>query len=231
MDETQIRQIVQDEIKTWSQEAQYTVSPVPVHTHNNIDSPNLPQHSITGFENLPSVVDTASGVDGVASPTLLNGQALVFGDVAVATPYTQFSANITIYPLPIVYGYGTSSTANTTAVVAAGAVSATLTAPWGGTTALLAVQFDSGEVRNVQFTNGSASITWTPKTLSSTVGVVIDIIANSRFHGGEAPYGTALIFRNDDDGINQLWVRTQAGSTLYTWAGVDLGGTGLYIYS
>lgn len=229
MDENKVRQIIQEELQKFTQKSQYSVANVPIHTHNNIDSPNLIQHSVVGFQALPSVVDTTSKMPGIANPQFLNGQSLAFGDVFINTNSPQYT-NIYTYPLPIIYGYGTTTSDTLTAIVSTGAVSATLTGAWGGTTGTYSVQFSSTEVRNVLFTNSSTAITWTPALLTGATAN-IDIIANARFKGGEAPYGTAVIFRNDDDNIYQLWVRTQPGIVSTSWTGVDLGGTGLFIYT
>lgn len=60
-----------------------------------------------------------------------------------------------------------SQTLTTTASLSAGATSATLTSAWGYHTTTATVTFSNGDVRNVNFTRGSTSITWTGE-LSST---------------------------------------------------------------
>lgn len=224
MNEQDIRNIVQDEIAKAAQKAQYGVTRVPVHIHNNIDAPNIPQYSITGFVPLPGIDNS------IASPTLLNGQALVFGDTAFSTPYINY-ANIFTYPLPIIYGYGTTSSLTLTGTPISGATSATLTGAWGGVTGNYGIQFNSTEVRIAILTNGSTAITWSPGLSTGAGSSTITLIGNARFKGGNAPYGTVIIFRNDDDGILQLWVRSQPGIITEAWAGVDLGGTGLFVYN
>ena len=214
MEESKIRQLIKEEITNAAKTAQYSVTRVPVHTHNNLDAPNLPQLSVNGFEVLPGTPN------GVANPKLLNGQALTLGDAIVSTVAQEY-ANIYSYPLPVVYGYGTTDTLTLTGVVSAGAVSATLTGAYGGTTGQYAVQFDSDEVRIATLTASSTAIVWTP-ALTTGAGVNVTQINNARFHGGEAVSGTALIFRNDDDGILQLWVRTDPGTFTNAWASVSL---------
>lgn len=297
MEKEEIIQLIQQQIQAEKQNSQYGVSRVPVHTHNNIDSPNLQQHSIVGFQTLPSALGTVEAPDGsmtlvqgVANPALLNGQALTFGDQTVGTEGFNSYTSMYVYPLPVIYGYGTTSSdtlftasktltgtpiagattatmttlwgsatgqywgtftsgesrlitftnasANiswTTGLVAGaggtglaiglpgvGAVSASLSGNWGGTTGTYGVQFDTGEIRNITFTNGSALLSWTTALLYAVGSATITIVGNARFHGGAAPYGTALIFRNDDDGILQLWVRTKAGTFIESWASVTL---------
>lgn len=222
MDESQIRKIVQDEIAKASQKAQYTVTRTPVHTHNNIDSPNIQPHAIIGFQTLPGTTL------GVADPVLLNGQTINnIPNTTSSFDYPRFD----VYPLPVIYGYGTSTTQTLTGTPSSGATSATLTGNWAGTTGEYATQFDSTEIRIVTLTNGATTVTWSVPLNVSAGGTGLDVIANSRFHGGDAPYGTAIIFRNDDDGILQLWVRSIPGVLLVSWAGVELGGTGLFVYT
>lgn len=96
----QVRQIVQEEIKKAAQQAQYTVTRVPVHSHNSIDSPTLNPTAVQGFTPLPSnTTPTASaGVLG-----------LLAGQTVGGPPNTNASFNppsVVVYPIPIIYGYG-----------------------------------------------------------------------------------------------------------------------------
>lgn len=217
MDENEVRQIVQEEIEKAAQQAQYGVSRVPVHTHNNIDSPNLNQPSITGF----TALDGIAG--GVANPDLLNGQALVFGDRVVGSKPNISYTNIYNYALPVVYGYGTTSAGLTmTGSPVAGATTATLTGAFGDPTQFTAVQFINGEIRIAKLTSASTAVVWTGPLQFNSGGTALAVINNARFHGGTAPSGTALIFRNDDDGVLQLWTRTQPDVFIESWASVDL---------
>lgn len=118
----------------------------------------------------------------------------------------------------------------TTSITTAGATTGVLSGSYPGTTANLATQFDSGEVRIVQFTNGSTAISWTQPLQASTSTTSITIIANARFHGGDAAYGTVIFFRNDDDGIAQIWARSAPGINLWSWAGFDFT-PGLLVYN
>lgn len=280
MNEQQIRQIVQDEIKSSKQTSQYTVTRTPVHTHNNTDAPNVPAQNVVGFNILPAVDG------GVIDPILLNGQYFNVLENSVDQPITPTAVD---FPITIIYGYGTTDTATlthslagqqsltltgslsggattatltgvwsftsgieqvtfsngnlravtftngsasiswtggltgaaTNTIETAGATMGTLTGPFAGATAKLAVQFDSEEIRIVQFTNSSAVISWANPLLQSTTTTGITIIANARFHGGDAPYGTVVFFRNDDSGVAQIWVRSAPGLNLWSWAGFD----------
>lgn len=95
MDENQVKKIVQDEIEKAAKKAQYGVTRVPVHTHNNIDSLNIPAKSVNGFATLPGppggVVALATGQTMSGPPT--NGSTL-------APP------QVVVYPIPIIYGPG-----------------------------------------------------------------------------------------------------------------------------
>ncbi len=107
MNEQEIRKIIQEEIKKAAQTAQYGVTRVPVHTHNNIDSPNLPPHSVTGFQNLPANQTPAAsaGVLGVLAGQSVSGPP---SDPLVISPSTipTLLPQISVFPIPIIYGYG-----------------------------------------------------------------------------------------------------------------------------
>lgn len=100
MDENKIRQIVKEEIKLAAQQAQYTVTRVPVHSHNSIDSPTLNPTSVQGFTPLPSN-ETPTASAGVLG--------LLAGQTVGGPPNTNASFNppsVVVYPIPIIYGYG-----------------------------------------------------------------------------------------------------------------------------
>lgn len=215
MDENRIRQIIQEEISRAAQEAQYSVTCVPTHTHNNIDSPNVPQHGVVGFEAFDGIAN------GVANPTLLQSQNLNFGDVIANLGGVQ-RMNVYQYPIPIIYGDGTPTAATLTGTPSSGAKSATLTGNWAGASGAYAAKFDNNEIRVVTLTSGAATVTWTYPLQIGAVGTGLSVIGDSRFHGGTAIFGTMLIFRNDADGIMQLWVRTDSQSIAERWAYVNL---------
>lgn len=179
-------------------------------------------HDLAGAQSLTL---TGSLSAGATSATLTGNWTFASGIEQVtfsngnvrAVTFTNGSAAIS-------WTGGLSSTA-TTAISTAGATTGTLTGNFLGTTAQLAAQFDTGEVRIVQFTNGSAAISWTQPLQASTATTAILIIANARFHGGTSAYGTVVFFRNDDDGIAQIWVRSAPGLNLWSWAGFDFDET------
>lgn len=217
MTDQEINNLIDQKIKDAAQAAQYGVTRVPVHTHNNIDSPNINQTSITGF----TALDGIAG--GVANSKLLNGQILAFGDRVTGNKPTSIYSNVYNYALPVVYGYGTTSAGLTmTGSPIAGATTATLTGAFGDPTQSTAVQFVNGEIRIANFTNGSTAVTWSGPLQFASGGTALSVINNARFHGGTAPSGTVLIFRNDDDGVLQLWSRTQTDLFIESWASVDL---------
>ncbi len=110
----------------------------------------------------------------------------------------------------------------------AGATSATLTAPWGGATATYSVQFGGSQVRNVNFTAASTAITWTPGLDINTGSTGATVTAGSRFNGGDAPYGTVILFRNDDDNIMQIWVRSEPTTVNAAWFGFNSDAGSIY---
>lgn len=94
MDEQQIRKIIREEIASAAQQAQYSVTRVPVHTHNNIDAPNIAPHNIIGFQSLPG----CSEGDGIMC--LSTGQS-------ISGPPTDGSIlnppQIVVFPIPVMY--------------------------------------------------------------------------------------------------------------------------------
>lgn len=201
---------------------QYNVPDVPTHTHNSVDSVQLPS-----FNSIPN-----SG-NGVLSPTkligVLDGGVTASQQINQAATRTPSLSNILSVSIPVIQGFGTTFGTNLSGIPAAGATSGTLAAgAWGGTTETVAAQFADGEIRNVKYTNGSATVTWTPGLTYSPGAVTLTQIANSRFHGGDAPLGTSIVFVNTDDGITQLWIRADlVGGTPSTndlvaqWIGFD----------
>jgi hypothetical protein len=87
MDEQKIKKIALEVFQSQLKQSQYQVTPVPVHIHNGTDTPRIPPSSVINFVSLPSTVST----NGVLSPD----------NIGVAQP--PFA---TIYPLPIINGYG-----------------------------------------------------------------------------------------------------------------------------
>jgi len=106
----------------------------------------------------------------------------------------------------------------TTATMAAGATSATLTAAWSYPTVTQLVNFSNSDQRNVLFTNGSTSISWTgglsdsATTAISSVGVqkyaipaMISKVKDNFIQVGQLKYVPAPIqSRQDWDNLNFL---------------------------
>lgn len=143
---------------------------------------------------------TASISSGATSATLNSAftgtsgtYTIVFstGDTSVAT-LTNSSTSITWVTGPT----ATASTSITlkyclTGSLAVGATSATLGAVWNGQgRSVIQVTFSSGDLRNVTFTNNSATITWTPgltNIATSTIG-----IGGAQFYNLPADYSKML---------------------------------------
>lgn len=128
----------------------------------------------------PSVGST-SGTLPNAWPNISCQQLVVFGSGEQRTvKFVQGST--TIRWTPALYG----ETFETTAVIASGATTATLSSAWEDSTQALTAYFSDGESKSITFTEGSAAISWTggltgnveafvrtfvPDTTISTVGV------------------------------------------------------------
>lgn len=99
MDEDEIRQLVQeivrDELAKSREEAQYSVTRVPAHIHNNMDAPNLPPHSVAGFLPLPG---TGSGVLALAANQSVSGPP---ADNSILNPPAVY-----VFPVPVIYAGG-----------------------------------------------------------------------------------------------------------------------------
>lgn len=195
------------------------VAETPTHTHNSVDSVGVPAASVAGFLPLPAQTGD------ILAPSTLGNQVVIQGNTTrgygVFTTVGQPS--FPIYPVPIISGGGSSTPFTLTGSPSAGAVSATLTAPYGGTTGTYSTSFSTTEVKPVRFTNGSASITW-PSGLVYAAGTAITLQGDSSFHGGNAPLGTVVIFSAELSVYPQLWVRVDNGAFNEKWWGIDLDG-------
>lgn len=100
MNEDQVRKIVQDEM----QKAQYNVSNVPFHVHNQIDSPNIPAISVTDFVSLPSN-NTSNDTAGVPDP-----YAGVISDDNIS-PFEDAFPNV-VYPTTVIGGFSPGDYSN-----------------------------------------------------------------------------------------------------------------------
>lgn len=97
MNEQQVKDIATQVFKDLSTQAQFNVTPVPIHLHNQIDSPKIPPTSVTGFVALP-----ANNPNGVVSPVTLDTQKVNNFDTTKGINQQPLYA----YPLNIIYGYG-----------------------------------------------------------------------------------------------------------------------------
>lgn len=126
-------------------------------------------------------INSLTGTLTVAWPDITCQQLVVFGDGEQRTvTFTQNSTNI--FWQTGLYG----ELFATTAVIAAGATTATLSTAWDGTTGALTAYFSDGSSKSITFTASSTAISWTggiigsveasvrafqPNTTISTVGV------------------------------------------------------------
>lgn len=102
----------------------------------------------------PVVGDTSATLT-VAWPDISCQQLVVFGSGEQRTVnFTQNSTTITWQPAL------QGETFSTTAAIAAGATTATLSTAWEGTTGALTSYFSDGESKSITYTNGSTAITW-----------------------------------------------------------------------
>lgn len=205
----------------------YGVASVPLHKHNGADAPTIGDGSINNFAALPANNPAAPQSEGVTSQVPVPGVASLasLGLQVIDNPAESGfgnPANVWVMPLPIVHGFGTTTNLTLTANRVVGAVSGTLTGVFGGTSGTYTTRFSTGEQRNVNYTNGSAAITWTPGLSFATSSTAIVIVANARFKGGEAPLGSMLMFVNPDDGLRQIWFRADIdGEPVDRWYGMD----------
>jgi hypothetical protein len=96
MDDSKLRQIIQQEIQTFMRNGQFNLTKIQQHEHNGTDTVNIPISSISS--SFP--IQGSNG--GVFDPTILNGQK-------VNLEYTTLKKNPnTVYVLPvnIIYGFG-----------------------------------------------------------------------------------------------------------------------------
>lgn len=126
-------------------------------------------------------VGSTTGTLTVAWPDITCQQLVVFGNGEQRTvTFTQNSTNI-FWQTGL---YGQLFT--TTAVISAGATTATLSTAWDGTTGALTAYFSDGSSKSITFTANSTAISWTggitgsveasvrtfqPNTTISTIGV------------------------------------------------------------
>ena len=89
MNEDKIKQIALQVFQEQLAKTQFDVSSMPYHTHNQTDSPRIPPTSVLNFVNLPATKGTETS--GVISTD------------NIGVSYPPFP---TVYPIPIITGYG-----------------------------------------------------------------------------------------------------------------------------
>lgn len=200
----------------------YGVASVPLHKHNGLDAPIIPPESFEMVSFLPAGNQSDVNVVQNTGPGVANESVL--GNQIIDNPVGVGRGNpskVPTVPLPIIYGQGTTTAITFTGTPSIGATSATLTGAWGGATGTFAITFGSTEIRNVSFTNASTAVTWVEPLKTGAVTTGATVIADSNFKGGDAPFGTQIVFRNDNDGIYQLWVKTDEATVAGTWLGFN----------
>lgn len=119
-------------------------------------------------------IGSTTGTLPVAWPDITCQQLVVFGDGEQRTVFfTQNSTNI--FWQTGLYG----KTYTTTAVIAAGATTATLSTAWADITASLTAYFSDGESKTITFTHGSTAISWAGGLTGTVEASVRTFIANT----------------------------------------------------
>ncbi len=192
--------------------SQYTVSPIPSHIHNGIDTNKIPPTSVTNFTALP-----ANNVTPTVIVSPFNGVISSNNISAGNSPYGI------IYPTPIVVGFGAGGGSpnysifnggtalngsmvaffnestrfgqlwialenpgieqwTLTGTVAMGATTATLTTNWLRVNGVYPVLFSNKITKQVTFTNGSTAISWTGG-LTSSATANINVSLPTQWYG------------------------------------------------
>jgi hypothetical protein len=195
----------------------FGVAQIPTHTHNGVDSNQVTSINVGGFLPLPAT----SG--GVINDKVLGDEIVIQGETrnGYGTFNTVQKAQFPIYPIPVIMGGGNTSSETLTGVVSSGATTAELTGAWANPTATITVMFSSGELADVTFTNGDATITW-PSGLVYGATADIVIVGDAVFKGGEAPYGSAVIFSGFDSLTPLIYFRVPMEGLIEKWFGVEL---------
>ena len=144
MDKSEIQRMVQDEIRKNALNAQYTVSKVPFHTHNGLDSPPISFHSLIVAPHTFSISATTNGTTNVN----------VFG--AGGAPFPLTITGVYLISLDTTAGNITVlQRANTVCTIAKGTVAGTLV----GATSLSNTVYNTGDVCQVDSSSvGNASV-------------------------------------------------------------------------
>ncbi len=129
MNESQVRQIVEDELK----KSQYRVGGVPIHTHNGIDSPKLDTISLVA-----GVSKIIAGTDITISPTGGTGNVTINSSAGGVSSVTGSGSGISVSPTTgavVVQNTGvTSLTAGTNITLSATVGGITISAASGSPT-------------------------------------------------------------------------------------------------
>lgn len=162
------------------------------------------------------VVGSTSGTLTVAWPDINCQQLVVFGSGEQRTVnFTQGSTTITW--TPGLYG----EVFTTTAVIAAGATTATLSTAWAGTTANLTAYFSDGSSKTVTFTNGDTAISWTGGITGDVEASVRTFEANTTISTvGVQSYpipATVSKIKNDTITIGQLVYTPAPVQSIQEW--------------
>ena len=217
MDKETIQKMIQDGIEAYMTRKQFTISNLPNHEHNGTDTKKIQAINVGGFLPLPGTQG------GVVDPKVLGDEIVIQGETrnGYGTFSTGNKVQFPIYSIPVIMGGGNTTNETLTGVVAAGATSATLTGAYANPTDIIPTVFSSGEMADVQYTNGSAAISWpAPLTYAATADIVI--VGDAVFKGGEAPYGSAIIFSAFDNLYPILYFRVPMEGLIEKWFGVTL---------
>lgn len=207
MNEDKIRQIATDVFNSMSNQSQFNVASIPVHTHNGTDTVKIPPTSVINFVSLPAnnisnntagVPDPRAGVlsDDNISPfvdalptvtyplTVIEGFApgsysnFNGGDAPLGTTIGFYDANTlgTVAQLWMALEASHTTELDFTGTVVSGATSATLAVIWIWQSGAYTVKFSNGNIKQVTFTNGATTATWTGGlTSNSTKTFNVDI--------------------------------------------------------
>lgn len=218
MDELKLKKLIQQEIDSYMKNKQFNISKITNHEHNGMDSNKISAIYVKGFLPLPATQG------GVVAAEVLGDEIVIQGESrnGYGTFNTVNKVQFPIYPIPTIMGGGNTTPETLTGAVAAGATSATLTGAWAGDTEILTVMFATwGELADVQFTAGSAAISW-PAPLENASSASITIVGDAIFKGGEAPYGSAIIYASVDNLYPILYLRVPMEGQIYKWWGIPL---------
>lgn len=132
-------------------------------------------------------------------------------DNAITLPYSIRNVDLAVADYTINTITTVPYTVTFTAVIAAAATSATLSANWGLTTGTYMLVFSTGEVRSVTLTNGSAAVTFTAVTTAATTAATVNSSTNGSMIVGASTVWTAKMVGR--------WIRITDSDTALTGDG------------